>query len=147
MEWSELKKFIKRDIHQYSQKLDCIIEQCSILNVRKWMELWANIDEYKILNIMRWFGGSEEKHLQKAYENNMVELACTCPRQPKHLPSQNNSQRSPSIINKLSKVRSEPKLGKDSKSYVRKFLKYIETIIKSERRLSILREGIRPYRK
>jgi hypothetical protein len=58
MDWLQLKKFIKKDIQEYSPKLDCSIEECSILNVRKWMELWANIDEYKILNIMRWFGGS-----------------------------------------------------------------------------------------
>ena len=61
MDWFQLKKFIKRDIQEYSQKIDCNVEECSILNVRKWMELWASIDEYKILNIMRWFWGIRRK--------------------------------------------------------------------------------------
>jgi len=31
------------------------------------MELWFEVDEYQILNIMRWFGGFEEKHIKRIY--------------------------------------------------------------------------------
>jgi hypothetical protein len=95
--------------------------------VRQWLELWVEVDEYQILNLMRWFGGHEEHRLQTLFSlgggNN-----CTCPHSPK-----------------LNKVRSEAKLP--PQHYLKLFLRYVETILKSERRLDILREGLRPHRK
>ena len=59
LSWDDLKSLIHRDIQKYSKKIDNYIEELTILNIRKWMELWMNVDEYHILNIMRWFNSSE----------------------------------------------------------------------------------------
>ena len=130
MSWSNIKKFINKDIVDYSKKIDSNIEDCCILNIRKWMELWVDIDEYKILNIMRWFGGYEEKHLQKIYDNVLAHLECTCPH--KHSSSQTQSllKTKSNLSKKLTKVKSVPAL-RESKHYVNLFLKYVDTIVKS----------------
>lgn len=57
----------KKDIEEYGKKIDVQVEECSLIYVRKWIELWIEVDEYKILNIMRWFGGYEESYLKRIY--------------------------------------------------------------------------------
>jgi hypothetical protein len=108
----------------------------------------VEVDEYQILNIMRWFGGFEEKHVRRVYHSNLLNLKCTCSH---HLHSDFSTQREASVSRqqgrKLGKVKSERKLARDGKYLLASFFRYVETIIKSERRLNILREGIRGYRR
>ena len=102
MDWAELKRFLLKDLREKARRVDALQEEeCSIVTVRQWLELWIEVEEYKILNMMRWFGGNEEEHWQNYYHSNHAHIACTCPDSAKKLKTAGSPEKS-----KLSKVKS-----------------------------------------
>lgn len=51
----------------------------NLMIIRKWMEIWIEVDEFEILNIMRWFQGDEEKNISRIFGCiNVFDISCTC---------------------------------------------------------------------
>jgi hypothetical protein len=47
--------------------------------IRKWMELWIDLQEKDVLNLMRWMKGGTEEHMHNCYVNGVVgDVMCAC---------------------------------------------------------------------
>lgn len=98
---------------------------------------------------MRWFGGAEEGYLQTYFCSSRIQPKCTCSSSSssRHLLSSLPKQPSASREQQLKKVKSASHLLNEAPALLKHFLKYVETIVKSERRLELLREGLRGHKR
>lgn len=81
MEWDQIEEFMKKEIRSYGKKIDQHFQEETIVVVRKWMELQAKVEEYCVLNLMRWFGGGESQIIRKEFDKmNCCKIIqyCTC---------------------------------------------------------------------
>lgn len=127
-------------------------EECGAVTVRAWMELWMPVKEYNILNLARWTGGIQEHHFEQSHRLT-AHLLCTCPHRSSSVRKHKTDESSHKLLSKVKSVSHFTSKAshisglKDSEECLSVFVKYVETILKSERRLALHRETLRGHNK
>ncbi len=78
--WDKVQAFMVQDIVEKGKRIDLTIKETTdVIYVRKWMELWTQVDEYQVLNMVRFFNGGDELSIIKMFDNHVsVHMKCTC---------------------------------------------------------------------